>query len=236
MLVLGIETATGACTVGVASENELLAELTLHVPRAHSVRLMPLVAQALQEAGRVPADLTGVAVGVGPGSFTGLRIGLSTAKALAWSLGIPTVAVGTLDAIAAAVPSVPALVLAMLDAKREDVFAALYRTGPAGVESLIPPTLAPIAAVQQWVPEHAQAGEVLLLAGDAAPLHAGRDGWPVAPILLPAEQRLPRGGVVARIGCQLLAAGESTDPVQLAPLYLRPSAAEARRAEGGATA
>lgn len=231
MLVLGIETATAACTVGLAEEDNLLAEFTLHVPRAHSVRLMPLIAQALQEAGRTPADLSGVAVGVGPGSFTGLRIGLSTAKALAWSLHIPTLAVSTLDSIAAGVPPLPGLLLTLLDAKRDDVFAALYRTGPGGPTPLVAPTLVSIAAVQAWAAQHVQPGEALLLAGDAATLHAAKAGWPVAPVVLAPEHRLPRGGVVARLGLQMLAQGQITAPVQLSPIYLRPSAAEAKRAE-----
>jgi tRNA threonylcarbamoyladenosine biosynthesis protein TsaB len=232
MLVLGIETATAACTVGLVENDELLAELTLHVPRAHSVRLMPLIAQAFAEAGKTPADLAGVAVGVGPGSFTGLRIGLATAKALAWSQGVPTLAVDTLGTLAAGVAPLPGLVLTLLDAKRDDVFGALYRTGPGGVTTLVAPALAPISQAQDWVREHGRPGEALLLAGDAATLHAGRTGWPVAPQVLPAEQRLPRGGVVARLGLALLRAGRTTDPVQLAPVYLRPSAAEARRAGG----
>lgn len=100
MLVLAIETATVNCSVALLHLDRLLAEECVAVPRVHSVLLMPMVAQLYQRVNAIPSETGLIAVSAGPGSFTGLRIGIATAKGLAYSWAKPCVAVGTLDAIA----------------------------------------------------------------------------------------------------------------------------------------
>nr|PZN37799.1 MAG: tRNA (adenosine(37)-N6)-threonylcarbamoyltransferase complex dimerization subunit type 1 TsaB [Bacillota bacterium] len=234
MLILGFDTATAACTVALVEDGRLLTELTVVSPRVHSARLLPLIAQAFQEAGRDRRELAAVAAGVGPGSFTGLRIGLSAAKALAFALGIPCVPVSTLAAIAAGLPPGSGLVAPLLDAKRGEVYTALYRVEPAGEEpagrltervaprltELIAPRLVPLGA---WLEEldRLRDGAPVFLAGDAVPSEV--PDWAVP---VPDGLRLPRGWAVAALGARAAAAGETVAPEALAPVYLRRSEAE----------
>lgn len=232
MLILGLETATAACTVALVEDGRLLTELTVVSPRVHSARLMPLVAQAFAEAGRDRGQLSAVAAGVGPGSFTGLRIGLSAAKSLAFALGVPCVPVGTLAAIAAGVTPQPggALVAPLLDAKRGDVYAALYRVlseqaDPAALaapqlEEVAPPVLVPLA---DWLEqlERLRGAQPVYLAGDVVP-----ESLPQWAVPLPSGLRLPRGWAVAALGYQAAARGQTVAPEALSPVYLRRSEAE----------
>jgi tRNA threonylcarbamoyladenosine biosynthesis protein TsaB len=233
MRILAIETATSACTVAVADGEKVLAELSLEVPRAHSTRLMPLIAQAIQESGLKRTDLELIAVGVGPGSFTGLRIGIATAKGLAEGLGIPAVGVSTLKAIAWGTGAQIGLVVPMLDAKRERVFAAAYLPGDAD-----PNTWAEVLA-----PEHLTVTELagrladlraglrhswqfVTTAGDGASLYGEKLGLGEVLRIAPAGLRLPRASAVAALGLAAYKAGAATDPESLAAIYLRKSEAE----------
>ncbi|MCG0240038.1 MAG: tRNA (adenosine(37)-N6)-threonylcarbamoyltransferase complex dimerization subunit type 1 TsaB [Firmicutes bacterium] len=228
MLILGFDTATAACTVALVEDGRLLAELTVVSPRVHSARLLPLIAQVFQEAGRDRRELAAVAAGVGPGSFTGLRIGLSAAKALAFALGIPCVPVSTLAAIAAGLPSGSGLVAPLLDAKRGEVYTALYQVEPAGDEpaaapgltEMVPPRLVPLGA---WLEEldRLRNGASVFLAGDAVPAEVPEWAVPV-----PHGLRLPRGWAVAALAARAVAAGQTVAPEALAPVYLRRSEAE----------
>lgn len=221
MLTLGLDTATAACTVALAEDGQVLAERTEVNPRAHATRLMPLVAAVFADAGRPKTALAGVACGVGPGSFTGLRIGLATAKALAVALGVPCAAVGTLHAIA---HGVAGLCSPLLDAKRGDVYAGLYRDGA----EVLAPRLVPLT---EWLAD-------LDRRRDGAPVTFGGD-VPAAQLPawgLAAAAPLPRGAAVALLGAAALRAGHGRVPEALNPLYIRKSEAEIlwEKRQGGA--
>jgi len=232
MLLLAVDTATAACAVALADGEQVLAEYNLVNPRAHSTMLMPLIARCFE--GRDRRELGAVACGVGPGSFTGLRIGLAAVKALAYALRIPAVGVGTLDAIAAGVEAPPGtLLVPMLDAKRGEVFAATYA---ADGTPFTPPRVVALAALLAQL--QAMGGPVLALGDGALALKPQ-----VAAALGPQgrfptpDRALPRGSAVARLARQRLAAGAEGDPFRLAPIYLRRSEAEElwqrRQQEGG---
>ena len=106
-------------------DDVLLAELTLNVKKTHSEKLMPLVDKLLQESGVEREQLQSIAVAAGPGSFTGIRIGVATARALAQGLAIPAVGVPTLEALAEGVTAPGALICPLLDARRNQVYTAL---------------------------------------------------------------------------------------------------------------
>lgn len=128
MLVLALDTATPALTVGlvdVGDRTELLAESVRVDPRRHGELLSPAIAAVLFESGHKPADLAAVVAGLGPGPFTGLRVGLATAEALADALAIPAYGVCSLDAVD--LPDEPTLVAT--DARRKEVYWATYRDG-----------------------------------------------------------------------------------------------------------
>jgi len=132
MNVLGIETATAMCATAVVEDEDRLAECGLEAPQVHSERLLPLIDECLRKAKLELPRIDGIAVSIGPGSFTGLRIGLSVAKGLAFASGKPLVAVPTLAALAFEVcrrhrVQTGEYILPLLDARRDEVYCALYR-------------------------------------------------------------------------------------------------------------
>ncbi len=130
MLVLALDTTTRVCSVALleSEENTLLAEYTQNIKKTHSQRLLPLIDDILEDTSTDIGALGAIAVAAGPGSFTGLRIGVSTARGLAQGLNIPAVGVSTLEALAGNLATLPGeLICPILDARRDQVYAALYR-------------------------------------------------------------------------------------------------------------
>lgn len=216
--VLAVETSTLAGGVALLEGEHLRGEYLLDVRATHSERLLPAIDRLLADAGWGPADLQGLAVAVGPGSFTGLRIGLSTVKGLALALGIPVAAVPTLDAMAATLPFAGLPVCPVLDARKGEVYACLYRwDGTAMRREWEYLALAPEALA-------ARLAEPVILLGDGSALirtpHAR---------LAPPHRSVPSPAAVAVLGQERLDAGRGVGVDELAPIYLRPSEAELRR-------
>ena len=233
MRILALDTASSACTVAVVENGTVLAENFLQVPRAHSTRLMPLVAQAITDSGLAKTDLDGIAVGVGPGSFTGLRLGLATAKGLGFALGKPCVGVSTLKALAFGTGAQLGLVVPMLDAKRGEVFTAVYAAGdnnPNTWAELIPPSHMHYEKLAEEI-QALRTGlrhtwQFVTFCGDVATRYAADMGFGDATRLAPAGAMLPRAWALAALGEAALASGQAADPEALAPVYLRKSEAE----------
>jgi tRNA threonylcarbamoyladenosine biosynthesis protein TsaB len=218
MRVLAVETSALAGGVALVDGERLIAEYVLDVSVTHSERLLTAIERVLVDARWAPRDLEGLAVSIGPGSFTGLRIGVSTVKGLAWALGLPIAAVPTLDAMAATVPDSALPVCPVLTARRGEVYASCYRRDGDGLR-------------REWEylassPEElaARLTEPTLLIGDGAAgvasPHARR---------LPPPHRVPSPACVATLGRERLRLGETVGAAELAPFYLRPSQAELRR-------
>jgi tRNA threonylcarbamoyladenosine biosynthesis protein TsaB len=137
-MILAIETATDVCGVALVQNQSVIAQRALAEKHVHSEKLLPMIDEVLRDASLSAKHLDAIAVSIGPGSFTGLRIGLSTAKGLALSLSIPVIAVPTLDALAYAFfrtksGAFAAVVCPMIDAKRNEAFFCFYRIDSAGV-------------------------------------------------------------------------------------------------------
>lgn len=137
-MILAIETATDVCGVALVRDQSVIAQRVLAEKYVHSEKLLPMIDEVLRDASLSAKQLETIAVSIGPGSFTGLRIGLSTAKGLALSLGISVIAVPTLDALAHAffrskMGTTAAVVCPMIDAKRDEAFFCFYRIDAAGV-------------------------------------------------------------------------------------------------------
>lgn len=167
-LILHIETATTVCSVSLARSGEHLCTLQTDEPFRHAEKLHTYIHEALAEIGAQPKDLAAIAVSRGPGSYTGLRIGVSTAKGMAYALGIPLIGIDTLQSMAAGLipntdPEGETYYCPMLDARRMEVYCALYREDL----SLVSPTQALILteeSVKQF-PSH----RVIYFFGDGMP-------------------------------------------------------------------
>lgn len=217
--MLGIETATARGSVAVVGPAGPIGARAAHVPRGHLEWLLPAIDELLTALGLTRQAVEGLAVSIGPGGFTGLRIGLMTAMAWAIGAGRPVVAVSTLEAIAVGLQH-RGLGLAVLDARREQVTAALFRADAAGAQRLTPDLLVRPADLPAQLPP---IDEPVLLAGDALERRAGALLAALAPHAAAAapEQWWPRAEVVGMLGRARLAAGESDDALRLVPRYAR---------------
>jgi tRNA threonylcarbamoyladenosine biosynthesis protein TsaB len=218
MRVLAVETSSLAGGVALLDDGRLVAEYLLDVRVTHSERLMASVDRVLADAYWTPRELHGLAVAVGPGSFTGLRVAVSTVKGLALALGLPIAPVPTLDAMAAALPWAALPVCPVLDARKGEVYASLYRwDGAVMRRDWDYLALSPDAMAERLT-------EPVIVAGSGAPAIRSPHAR-----LLPPPYRLPSPACVGMLGLERLRRGEGVTAAALAPLYLRPSEAELKR-------
>ncbi len=228
MLILGLDTTTLSCSVALLQGDNLLAEMTLNIKKTHSERLMPLLYQLLTESGIEREQIEAIAAAAGPGSFTGLRIGLATARALAQGLGVPAVPVCTLEAIAEAVPVPGALICPLLDARRSQVYCALFqRTAevPYQLETLLEPDARTLASLLETL--HAY-NQPLIFLGEGLNSYANQieQDLPGKAVIAPPPFRLCRAALVALRGQTLLQANPQASYHELLPRYLRRPEAE----------
>lgn len=222
MYVLGIETATMTGSVAVMTEYRLLAEYTLTSQMTHTERLLSAIDHLLTAAALRVHDLDGIAVSVGPGSFTGLRIGVTTAKSLAYSLRKPVAAIPSLDALATQFVLTDMLICPMLDARKKEVYAALYR--PAGTHMKRVSEYAVIAP-ERFLRE---IQEPTVFLGDGVLAYRSMIESIVGENAVFADPAhlFPRGSLIAQCGCERIAQGDTDDCLALTPLYVRQSEAE----------
>ena len=218
MRVLAVETSTLAGGVALLDGDRVVGETLVDVRATHSERLMATVDRALADAGWRIDDVAGIAVAIGPGSFTGLRIGLSTVKGLALALSVPVAAVPTLDAMAAGLPFAALPVCPVIESRKGEVYASLYRwSGHAMRREWDYLALAPEELV-------ARLDEPVILLGAGAISIRSIHGR-----LAPPARRVPSPACVGQLGVERLLRGDTVGAADLAPLYVRPSQAELKR-------
>jgi tRNA threonylcarbamoyladenosine biosynthesis protein TsaB len=219
MLLLALDTATERGSLALVADDRVLLEYSLESHNAYLTRLMPGVAAILRNAGKDVADLDAVAVSLGPGNFTGLRIGLATAKTLAWSLRRPLVPVPTLEVLAAQFPRHPHPVGVVMDAKRGEVFWGRFRCQEDMPQMLEGPLRLPVGDLP------ARLSPPLLLTGPGLEIYREVLAPLLAPeiVLAPPEMRLPWASTLARLARCRLELGLTANPAQLVPTYLRPA-------------
>lgn len=217
MKVLGIETATSLCGVGLAGDEGFVADYKLLRGYIHAEHLPVAVERVLMDAG-IPADeVDGIAVSIGPGSFTGLRIGLGLAKGLAFGLDKPLLAVPTMDGLVSQVPDVCEWACVMLVARRGEVYQGLYRWENGSWKLAGDYDVIPEDTIGDRLPE----GEILFL-GEGAICHRGIIQKKVKGArFMTSVQSLPSGYSVAEKGRELLQTGQTVDIDTLVPLYLK---------------
>ena len=224
MPILGIETSTLVSSVALATADTMLAEITLQTKKTHSELLMPHIDKILGMAGIKKNDLKGIAVSIGPGSFTGLRIGLATAKALAYALKIPIVGVPTLEVLAYGCPVPGAILAPMLDAQKGNIYQALFKWEAGKLVEIMPVTVMHIDEALHKLTEYE---EPVLVMGEAAVLHREKIEQVGKNIALAMPHVVvQRAGSVAGLGQLLLQQGIQHDLMALEPVYIRRSEAE----------
>jgi tRNA threonylcarbamoyladenosine biosynthesis protein TsaB len=221
--ILALDTATLVSSVALATRETLVAEITLQTRKTHSEQLMPHIEQLLVLAETSKEAVEAVAVSIGPGSFTGLRIGLATAKALAYALQIPLIGVPTLEALAFGCP-VPGVVLApTMDAQKGNIYLALYRWQTDGLQQITPVR---VVDHQAAFAELAGLAEPVVVLGEAVGLYPEALERVEGVVAARPHVVMPRAASVAILGWQLLDKGVCDDVMVLEPLYIRRSEAE----------
>lgn len=226
MLILAADTSTSINTVALCRDDQLLGEVVVDCGRRHSERLLDEIQWLLAETSTSFQQVDLLAVSVGPGSFTGLRIGVATMKGLAFARDLPLAGVSSLQALARAGGPHRETVHCLLDARMKEVFHAAFRWQGERVERVAPDGVGPIADALSL------AGDEAFFLGDGVPLYedAIREACPGALLATPG-QHYPRASAVAQEARYLSSAGVTLDPGLANPLYLRASQAETNKAK-----
>ena len=218
MKVLGLDAATTMCGAAIVDDDRVLCDYRVNSGFAHAEHLLKIVDRALGDLNLGLKDLDGLALTIGPGLFTGLRIAVSTAKGILAGTSTPVVPVSTLEALAWNVPQARHPVCPILDAKKEEVYAALFSFEESGeLKRLMEDQIITPEALSERLP-----GPVFLL-GDGAARYKeqllGKLGRSAR--FVPSAQSACMASVVAQIGLNRLKRGEGILPERLEPVYLR---------------
>lgn len=224
MLILALDTSTLVSSVAVINDKKLLSELTLQTKLTHSEMLLPHIKQVLELTKLQKQEIEAIAVSIGPGSFTGLRIGLATAKSMAYALGIPVIGVPTLAALAYQYPVDGIYIAPVLDAQKGNAYVGLYTWQDGVLQEIHAPGVENFDKIL----EKAQTLEKkVVFVGETAVKNNDKiksAGKNIMPAML--HTIMPRAACVALLGQSMLAAGAKTDVMRLEPFYIRRSEAE----------
>lgn len=224
MLILALDTATLVSSVAVTSGEKLLAELTLQTKLTHSEVLMPHIKQILEMTKVEKNKIEAIAVSIGPGSFTGLRIGLATVKSIAYVLNIPIIGVSTLAALAYNYPVEGVYLAPMLDAQKGNVYAALYTWEQGELKEIYEPTVKPFDQVIEFCQT---LDKIVVLQGEVAVKQAEKIKSIGGNVRLAMPHMImPRAASVAMLGKHMMEKGIVHNVMDLEPFYIRRSEAE----------
>jgi len=223
MKVLGIDTSTSCGSIGLIDDEIVISEYIINIPITHSERLLEAIESVLKAARISIGDLEGWAISIGPGSFTGLRIGVSTIKGLALATQKDVAGVPSLDVLASQISISPFLICPILDARKGELYTALYRYDECGFLK----RQSPYQAIK---PEDLvrEIRERTIFVGDGVKAYKDylKKSLPSLAIFSHPTLNLPHGSVVAKLGLELLRKGKRLDISSFTPLYIRPSEAE----------
>ena len=229
MLILAFETSAKAASVALLDDKKLLGESYQNTGLTHSQTLMLMAQDLLKSCGFGPKDVTHLAVAAGPGSFTGIRIGVAAAKGFAWGAELPCYGVSTLEAMAAQLGAWQGYICPVMDARRSQVYNALFRV-ECGKCTRIRDDRA--ISLQDLGAELQNLMEPVFLVGDGSNLCYNTLLESVPALVLPAEHRMhQRAAGVALVAREKILRGEAGNAGELTPNYLRLSQAERERLE-----
>ena len=225
MIVLGIDTSGYANAIGVADGEKVLADFTFEARTDSLEKIVSNIDFALKSCSLTLEDIQGFGVGLGPGSWTGIRVGVTVGKILAYSTGKPIIGIPTLEVLAGNARNTPALICPIIGTGTKDtVYAAFYRVNKNGAIARVGeyyvgdvPGLAPMVK------------ESTVFVGSEAPKYSRLIGQAAGPssISIEAVEGVPRGSTVALLAAMRLECGESDNVLALTPLYLKESTARA---------
>ena len=222
--ILALDSSGLVASVAVVCGDTLVGEYTVNYKKTHSQTLLPML-EALKNM--VELDLSSVdaiALAAGPGSFTGLRIGLAAAKAMAYALNLPIVGVSTLKALAYHYPVPGIRIVSLLDAQKGNAYRESYEWQDGKLQVVQPVEVLPLAEI---IAECAESGRPVVLLGDVAAKRVrGKMELPANVEVAPAHLIMPRAACVAMLGLEEFAAGHHDNVMNMEPVYIRRSEAE----------
>jgi tRNA threonylcarbamoyladenosine biosynthesis protein TsaB len=217
---LTIDTASEMASVALSQEGTLVAEITWRCPRNHSAELLPTLQYLMQRASVAKSDLKAIFVCIGPGSYTGLRVGVSTAKGLAFALGLPLVGVGRLETDAYQHADYPGPICPIHRAGRGELAWAVYARDGGGWHEVVPPRLSALegllAAGRRRLKRALFCGEISEEVAERLREVLGRQ-----TLVAEAAMSVRRAGFIAELAWRRLVAGQTDDAASLKPIYLR---------------
>ena len=224
MLILGIETATEQVSCALGGHEGVLGLFEVAHGRRHAEALVPAIEFVCRQSDVTLGEIGAIAVDNGPGLFTGMRVGIATAKAMAHALRVPVIPITSLDLLAFPLRYADRLIAAVIDARRGGVYSAFYRQVPGGVQRLGTPA---VAGVDDLIGELVATGEETLLVGDGALRHRDRIGAEVRKVEF-AEQWLahPSAAPLVQLAHAKALREEWMPASDVQPLYLRKPDAE----------
>ena len=229
MLILAFETSAKAASVALMDEKKLLGESYQNTGLTHSQTLMVMAEDLLKQCGKTVADVTAVAVAHGPGSFTGVRIGVAAAKGFAWGAQLPCYGISTLEAMAESLGIYQGYVCPVMDARRSQVYNALFYVNQGQLQRVKEDRAIALSELKEEL--QTLDGPVFLV-GDGSSLTYSTLSGDLPALVLPPEHRMhQRATGVAILAARKQAAGEAADGNALTPNYLRLSQAERERLE-----
>ncbi len=229
MKILAFETSAKAASVALMDEKALLGQSYQNTGLTHSQTLLTMAEDLLKTCGCTPADITAVAVAAGPGSFTGVRIGVAAAKGFAWGGELPCYGVSTLEAMAQSLGLYRGIICPVMDARRAQVYNALFKAECGNCTRITPDRA---ISLEELGAELQKFQEPIFLVGDGSILCYNTLSESVPNLVCPAEHRMhQKADGVALCARELIARGEPGNAEALSPNYLRLSQAERERLE-----
>lgn len=223
MIVLSIDSSSKVATVALIKDDILIGEYVLNDKREHSVLLMPMIENILKESNLTVDDIDGYVVSKGPGSFTGLRIGMATVKGLSFGSNKPYISLSSLDALAYSLLPFDGIICPIMDALRESVYTALYKNNNDKLEKIIDSTPMELDDLLNLLKEK---NEKVIFTGDGLVKHKEyiKANFPKAHFA-PSHLSIVRASSLGELGLELLKNGIKDDP-NSAPVYLKKPQAE----------
>ncbi len=218
MIVLSIDSSSKVATAALLNDNEVLGEYVINNKREHSVLLMPMIENLLKDCNLTIADIDGFVVSKGPGSFTGLRIGMATIKGLSFGSSKPYISISTLDALAYSLINFNGIICPIMDALRENVYTGLYKNNNGKLNNILEPTPMDIDKLVELLKEK---NEEVIFTGDGLLKHKKyiEEHLPNAKFAS-NHLNIVRASSIGELGLNMLAEGQHDDS-NSAPIYLK---------------